>query len=64
MNDTKPKFADLIARRDRRLANARRLYNEELPEAALNAFADWQENPSLGATPDYRAEREGRSARR
>jgi hypothetical protein len=50
MNDTKPKFADLIARRDRRLANARRLYNEELPEAALNVFADWQENPSLGAT--------------
>jgi hypothetical protein len=83
MNDTKPEFADLIARRhaemtpeermkiasemfdtarkiidsslpttlsrrDRRLANARRLYNEELPEAALNAFADWQEDPSIG----------------
>jgi hypothetical protein len=35
---------DTLSRRDRRLANARRLYNEELPEAALNAFADWQED--------------------
>jgi hypothetical protein len=35
-----------LSRRDRRLASARRLYNEELPEAALNAFADWQEDRS------------------
>jgi hypothetical protein len=28
-------------RRERRLAFARRLYAGELPEAALQAFADW-----------------------
>jgi hypothetical protein len=38
---------DTLSRRDRRLAVARRLYNDELPEAALNAFADWQENRHL-----------------
>ena len=27
--------------RDRRLAIARRFYGDELPEAALAAFADW-----------------------
>lgn len=36
---------DTLSRRDRRLAYARRLYNEELPEAALNAFANRQEVP-------------------
>jgi hypothetical protein len=30
-----------LSRRNRRLALARRLYQGELPEAALNAFADW-----------------------
>jgi hypothetical protein len=30
-----------LSRRDRRLAVARRLYNDELPEAALRAHADW-----------------------
>jgi hypothetical protein len=33
---------DTLSRRDRRLAVARRFYNDELPEAALIAFADWQ----------------------
>ena len=27
--------------RERRLAFARRMYGDELPEAALSAFADW-----------------------
>jgi hypothetical protein len=31
-----------LSRRDRRLAVARRIYNDELPEAALIAFAEWQ----------------------
>lgn len=30
-----------LSRRERRLAFARRLYAGELPEAALQAFADW-----------------------
>ena len=30
-----------LTRRERRLAFARRLYAGELPEAALQAFADW-----------------------
>lgn len=30
-----------LAPRDRRLALARRLYGQELPEAALRAFADY-----------------------
>jgi hypothetical protein len=30
-----------MTRRERRLAFARRLYEGELPEAALLAFADW-----------------------
>ena len=33
---------DTLSRRDRRLAIARRFYNDELPEAALIAFAEWQ----------------------
>jgi hypothetical protein len=54
MFDTARKIVDsslpnTLSRRDRRLANARRLYNKELPEAALNAFADWQEDAHLGA---------------
>lgn len=32
-----------LARRERRLAVARRFYAGELPEAALMAFADWPE---------------------
>jgi len=35
---------DTLSNRDRRLAVARRLYNDELPEAALIAHADWQAN--------------------
>lgn len=31
-----------LSRRERRLALARRLYENELPDAALQAFADWQ----------------------
>ena len=30
-----------LTRRDRRLAFARRLYADEMPEAALLAFAEW-----------------------
>jgi hypothetical protein len=30
-----------LSRRDRRLAFARRLYAGDLPEAALQAFAEW-----------------------
>ncbi|HEY8053684.1 MAG TPA: hypothetical protein VIE42_12880 [Steroidobacteraceae bacterium] len=30
-----------LSRRERRLAFARRLYEGELPERALHAFADW-----------------------
>jgi hypothetical protein len=53
MFDTARKIVDSSlpnapSRRDRRLASARRLYNEELPEAALNAFADWQEDNRIG----------------
>ncbi|HWW30394.1 MAG TPA: hypothetical protein VNY80_10290 [Steroidobacteraceae bacterium] len=33
---------ETLSRRARRLAVARRLYNDELPEAALNAHADWE----------------------
>jgi hypothetical protein len=43
---------DTLSRRDRRLANARRLYNEELPEAALNPFADWQEDAQASKLQD------------
>jgi hypothetical protein len=32
---------ETLSRRDRRLAVARRMYNGELPEAALTAHADW-----------------------
>jgi hypothetical protein len=32
---------ETLSRRDRRLAVARRMYNDELPEAALRAHADW-----------------------
>jgi hypothetical protein len=31
-----------LSQRARRLAVARRLYNDELPEAALSAHADWE----------------------
>jgi hypothetical protein len=31
-----------LSRTARRLAVARRLYNDELPEAALRAHADWE----------------------
>jgi hypothetical protein len=30
-----------LGRRERRLALAQRMYGEELPQAALAAFADW-----------------------
>lgn len=33
--------ADLVGR-DRRLAFVRRLYGDELPEAALRAYAEWK----------------------
>jgi hypothetical protein len=33
-----------LGRRERRLAYARRMYGDELPEAALIAFADWPED--------------------
>jgi hypothetical protein len=33
-----------LSRRERRLAYARRMYGDELPEAALIAFADWPED--------------------
>jgi hypothetical protein len=32
---------DTLSRRERRLAVMRRVYNQELPDAALNAHADW-----------------------
>lgn len=35
-----------LSRRDRRLAMARRFYSDELPEAALIAYAEW---PDTGA---------------
>ena len=49
MFDTAGKIIDSslpakLVGRERRLAYARRLYNDELPEAALNAFAAWQES--------------------
>lgn len=31
-----------LSPRERRLAFARRLYGDELPEAALQAYADWR----------------------
>ncbi len=34
---------ETLAGRERRLAFARRMYGDELPEAALLAFADWTE---------------------
>lgn len=34
-----------LSRRERRLAYARRMYGDELPEAALIAFAEWPEGP-------------------
>jgi hypothetical protein len=51
MFDTAGKIIDSslpakLVGRERRLAYARRLYNDELPEAALNAFAAWQESPA------------------
>jgi hypothetical protein len=36
-----------LTRRERRLAFAKRLYAGELPDAALQAFADWHENEEL-----------------
>ncbi|MEP6885330.1 MAG: hypothetical protein ABJC66_11320 [Gammaproteobacteria bacterium] len=33
-----------LSRRDRRIALARRLYGNELTDAAVNAFADWQDD--------------------
>ncbi len=30
--------------RERRLAFARRMYGDELPEAALQAYADWKDS--------------------
>jgi hypothetical protein len=34
-----------LNRRERRLAYAQRMYGNELPEAALIAFAEWPEDP-------------------
>jgi hypothetical protein len=34
-----------LSRRERRLAYAKRMYGNELPEAALIAFAEWPEDP-------------------
>ena len=34
-----------FSRRERRLAYAKRMYGNELPEAALIAFAEWPEDP-------------------
>ena len=34
-----------LGRRERRLAYAKRMYGDELPEAALIAFAEWPEDP-------------------
>lgn len=34
-----------LTRRERRPAYARRMYGNELPEAALIAFAEWPEDP-------------------
>lgn len=36
-----------LSRRERRLAFARRLYEGELPEAALVAYAEWDEAASV-----------------
>ena len=33
-----------LSRRERRLAYAKRMYGNELPEAALIAFAEWPED--------------------
>lgn len=33
-----------LSRRERRLAYVKRMYGDELPEAALIAFADWPED--------------------
>lgn len=34
-----------LTRSERRLAYAKRMYGDELPEAALLAFAEWPEDP-------------------
>lgn len=34
-----------LSRRERRIAYARRMYGNELPDAALIAFAEWPEDP-------------------
>lgn len=34
-----------LSRREHRLAYARRMYGNELPEAAYIAFAEWPEDP-------------------
>jgi hypothetical protein len=34
-----------LSRRERRLAYAKRMYGNELPEAAYIAFAEWPEDP-------------------
>jgi hypothetical protein len=34
-----------LSRRERRLAFAKRMYGDELPEAALIAFAEWPDDP-------------------
>ena len=38
--------------RDRRLAIARRFYGDELPEAALQAFADWKDPADQAVRPN------------
>jgi hypothetical protein len=38
-----------LSRRERRLAFARRLYEGELPEAALIAYAEWGEVASISS---------------
>ena len=38
-----------LSRRERRLAFARRLYEGELPEAALVAYAEWDEAASASS---------------
>jgi hypothetical protein len=34
-----------LSRRERRLAYAKRMYGNELPESALIAYAEWPEDP-------------------
>jgi hypothetical protein len=38
-------LAPNLSRRERRLAYAKRMYGNELPEAALIAFAEWSADP-------------------